>query len=129
MQDFLMAAHTGWRWVVLALLVLAALAGLAGWAGNRPWSARAGLLAKFLPIAFDVQVALGLLLYGSARMWASSDSFFRTVHPALMIVGLVVLHVAGKRARTLQADRSRYAWLAGGSVAALVLAAAGGALR
>jgi hypothetical protein len=82
-----------------------------------------------MAIAYDIQVTLGLLLYVATRAWDGTDPFYRAIHPALMLVGLVVVHVTAKRTRTAASPRARHAWLCAGSVVALVVAAGGGAVR
>ena len=128
MEDMLKAAHEGWRWIVLLALVVAAVSGVIGYVGRREWQPRSTTVARVTAITYDIQVALGLLLYFSERMWESSDDFFRSIHPATMLVGLVVIHVAAKRTRTGATSRSRHMWLGAGAIVALLIALAGGAL-
>jgi hypothetical protein len=85
-------------------------------------------VARITAIAYDIQVVLGLLLYFSETMWESSDDFFRSIHPATMLVGLLVIHVAARRTRTGSTSRARHMWLAAGAIVTLLVALAGGAL-
>jgi hypothetical protein len=128
MEDLLKAAHEGWRWVVLVMLVVAAVSGLIGYFGRREWQPRSATVARITAIAYDIQVVLGLLLYFSETMWESSDDFFRSIHPATMLVGLLVIHVAARRTRTGSTSRARHMWLAAGAIVTLLVALAGGAL-
>jgi hypothetical protein len=127
-QDIVFMAHTGWRWVVLATLLAAAAIGLSGWNGHRGWSTAAAGLARFAPIAVDIQVLLGLLVYVTGRWWAEDEVFGRYIHPSIMLLALAVIHAASVRMRRTTDDTSRYRWLATGSVLALLIAMAGGAL-
>jgi|SRR3990172_3858677 len=132
MNDLLLAAHSGWRWIVVVAIALAAVDGLLGWAGKRDWQPRSTTVARVMAIAFDIQVTLGLLVYIGFRAWEDRpdgpEPFFRMMHPALMIVALLVVHMAAKRTRTATTSRARHAWLGAGALIALMVVAAGGAL-
>jgi hypothetical protein len=128
MQEFLVLAHEGWRWVVLLALLAGAVSGVIGYFGRKDWQPRSTTVARAMAIAYDIQVLLGLAVYGVERMWESTDPFFRSIHPATMLVGLVVVHVAVRRTRTGATSRARHMWLAGGAIVALLVAVAGGAL-
>ncbi len=128
MNDLLVAAHSGWRWIVVVTLALAAVDGLLGWAGRRDWQPRSTTVARVMAIAYDIQLTLGLLLYITTRAWAEPDMFYSRLHPALMIVGLLVVHTAAKRTRSATTSRARHAWLGAGALIALMVATAGGAL-
>ena len=61
MQLLLLSAHSGWRYVVIFVLLVALAKFLIGWLGRGPWQVwdqRLGLAAL---IAVDIQVLLGLL--------------------------------------------------------------------
>lgn len=127
MNDLLLAAHSGWRWIVVLALAFASVDGLLGWAGRRDWQPRSTTVARVMTITYDIQVALGLLLYVSTRAWATQDMFYSKLHPSVMLVGLLVVHTAAKRTRSATTSRARHAWLGAGALIALMVAAAGGA--
>ena len=129
MIEILDAAHSGWRWIVVLFLVVAAAEGLLGWNGNRPWRPRARTLALGATITYDIQVLLGILVYGTHQVWAQEgQTFYPYIHPALMLVGLVVLHVTTSRIKRTEDDQARHRWLAAGTLLTLVIAVAGGAV-
>ena len=50
----------------------------------------------------DIQVLLGLAVYGMDGYWEHPSVLLRYVHPALALLALVVAHVSIKRARGQQ---------------------------
>jgi hypothetical protein len=126
--ETLTAAHAGWRWVAVGLLLVATAIGMLGWNGRRAWSAGGSRVMLAAMIAFDVQVALGVATYAALRVWESGDSFRAMIHPFTMALALVVVHVTRARTRSTTEDRGRHRWLALGCLIALIIAASGGAL-
>jgi hypothetical protein len=57
-------AHSYVRWAVVILGALLLVQALIGWLGKRPWDASVGRLGSFFSISMDIQLLLGLLLYG-----------------------------------------------------------------
>lgn len=130
LADLVRTFHLYWRWVVVLLLVLATAYGLYGWLAKRAWDSLSAWLRRATPIAFDIQVTLGLLLYVLEKYWTKggTDPFRAYVHPLLMLVALGLLHMFLARGRPTEPDAARYRWMALGAATALLLAWAGGAL-
>jgi hypothetical protein len=128
LTDTLAMAHQGWRWIVLIALVVAAAEGLLCWNGKRPWTARSARILQAAAIAFDIQILLGVLTYVAEQTWSTGNPFRAYIHPFVMILALVVVHVTSARVKRSQEPRAQYRWLAVGSLLALIIATAGGAL-
>ncbi len=93
-MDFLVEFHSGLRWVVLATLIVVSVMGLTGW---RKESSHPPVLVRVTVIAMDVQVLAGIVLLISNQRW--DDTFYGIIHPAVMLVALVVLHIGRGRSR------------------------------
>lgn len=63
MYNFVLMAHSGWRWLVLILVVIATIKMLVGWLRKEPWRNLDGTLMRVTHIVVAVQVALGVILY------------------------------------------------------------------
>lgn len=120
MLNVLFHAHSGLRYLVLLLGLLAALWGLlAAMRGGGAGGAGRILGAAFVGI-LDLQVVLGIILL-----------FARGFYPALfghimtMVVAAGVGHVAVIAARQHPATRRGALWLGAGAAATLVLVALG----
>ncbi len=69
MQLLLLYAHSGWRYVVIFVVLLTLAKFLIGWLGRAQWQGwdqRLGLAAL---IAVDIQVLLGLVLWIMSSGW------------------------------------------------------------
>ncbi len=91
--------HSLWRWVVL--LGLAAPGGLGALQTLRKggWSASLDGLARWAPLAVDLQVFLGILLWLGHGYWQGGNSFFRLLHPLLALAALGMTHAFAGLAR------------------------------
>lgn len=60
-------------------------------------------------VLLDVQVLLGLIVYGVGQYWEGDSALLMYVHPVLMLLALGVAHagVAGARREQMAADAHR----------------------
>lgn len=106
MDDLLFEAHRGLGYLVaLVMLVSAAMAfGRARDAREYSKGPYAGAM-----VALDVQVLLGLVLYGIDGYW-TADAMIAYVHPALGLLALALGHAlvgrAGKHQQVVDAHRA-----------------------
>jgi len=87
-------AHSGWRWIVLLLIVIVIIKSLIGWLGKQSWTNLDSTLLRFSSIAVRVQVVLGLILFILLQRWSNMGILFGHVVPALLAVGGVEFGVA-----------------------------------
>lgn len=126
MQQFLLMAHSGWRWLVFVAAVLSLGYGLWGWLTNQRWQPTARKILLFATIAVDIQWLLGIVLYIARSGWqAQYGTAARFEHPFIMTLAFVAMHVANARAKRATADRSRYQIMALGTLVAVVLVVVG----
>jgi hypothetical protein len=104
MEYFLLQAHSGWRWIVLILLVVTAIKMLIGWVGKQKWTGLDTNLLFYSRIAMYIQVVLGLILYLLLQKWTVGMGFTGShVIPALLAMGGVEFGAArAKRSRGKQ---------------------------
>lgn len=115
MYALTLVLHSALRWAVIAVGLYAVGRAIAGWAGKTSWTAADDSAGKWLTILVDIQLVVGLLLYGAlspvtraafsdfgaamgdrvARFWAVEHSFG-------MLLGLVSIHVARARTRKIE---------------------------
>lgn len=125
MYPVVLSLHSWTRWAVVLFGVAALATALIGWFGKKPWNTRDGRLGSFFAISMDIQLVLGLLLYGvlspvtqrafgdfGGAMRDSKLRFWAVEHILMMIIAVVLVHagqVMGKRALN---DTARYRRLA-----------------
>jgi uncharacterized membrane protein YozB (DUF420 family) len=122
---FVLTLHSLTRWAVVVLGVAALATALLGWFGKKPWNERDRKIGSFLAISMDIQLLLGLLLYGvlsPVTQRAFSDfggamrdrelRFWAVEHIFLMVVAVVLVHVGQVVSKRAPNDTARYRRLA-----------------
>ncbi len=102
--EILKSAHSGWRYVVLALLIFAVISALAGWMGNKQYSEGNRKLNVFTLISAHIQFLFGLILYFLSPLTKGpmSDSIFRywkVEHISMMIIAIILITVGNARSK------------------------------
>lgn len=117
-MDLLADIHNWTRWVVLVAMVGTAVWGVTQAMRSASFDAGADRPFSLALILFDIQVALGLVLWIAGRMPPRVD------HPWIMLVAVLVGHAALVMARRTSEDKGyRVAGL--GFVVSLLLVAGG----
>ena len=124
MYNFLLMAHSGWRWLVLLFVVVAAIKMVVGWLGKQKWTDLDMTLVRVTHIVVAVQVALGIILYilfliegGRGRPIGGFTAGH--VVPALLAYGGVLF--AAIRARKASSWPDKFRSAAIGLIAAIIL--------
>jgi len=121
MYTALLVIHSWLRWVVIFSGVAALGGATGGVTTGRAWLPIDNFRSVLFTIAFDVQVLVGLILYGvlspvtqsgfadmSLTMRDPVLRFYTVEHLFGMIVALVLAHVGRKRARTATDPGARH---------------------
>lgn len=127
MIEFLIQAHSGWRWIVLALIVVSVIKMLLGLLGRQSWTNLDDRLLSFSRIAVYIQVVLGIILYIMVQKWA--DMRFTGEHVIMAFLALGGLEFGAGRAKKAQkdTDKFRFAVIGFGIGLLLILVAIGAA--
>lgn len=127
MIEFLLAAHSGWRWLVLALIVITFIKVLLGLLGQQRWTDLDTRLLLFSRIAVYIQVVLGIILYILVQKWA--DMRFTGEHVIMAFLAVGGLEFGAGRAKKAQKDgeKFRFAVIGFGIALLLILIAIGAA--
>ena len=115
-METLVTVHSWVRWLVLIALVGGAVVGLHRYRSKEKWEAG---IYQIGVMTVDIQVAIGLVVWIERKGW-NYTFFFGVLHPASMILALVVAHVGLVLAKKRNDNRS-YLFASGSFVAALVL--------
>lgn len=127
MTNMLFYAHSGWRYVVILVAIVAIAKFLIGWLGKKEWTRFDRILSVLYPVSIDIQWLLGLLLYVlSPGAWfhgTGSVNFWE--HFVAMTLALAAAHFGSIRARKQAESVDRFRTLAIWSIVAGVLVALG----
>jgi hypothetical protein len=88
MADIILQAHSGWRWIVVTLVVIVSIKALVSWLAKQKWTDLDSNLVLYSRIAIYIQVVLGIALYTILQKWHVGVAFVGLhVIPALLAVG------------------------------------------
>lgn len=107
MYQILKHAHSGLRWIVLALLIAAIVVAWQKWQKKETYEPKKQRLALFALIVSHLQLLLGLILYfispmvqfGSETMGDSVLRFYTVEHTTGMALALALITIGYSRAK------------------------------
>lgn len=114
MYSFFKLFHSGFRFLVLVLMVIAILQALAGWLGKKPYSEANRKTNLFAMVSAHVQLLLGIILYfispfvqfGANTMKDATTRYWTVEHAVMMIFAIALItigHSRSKKAATPEA--------------------------
>jgi hypothetical protein len=101
-------AHSGWRYIVLLMLVLVIIKALIGLFSRGRWGGLDEWLNRLTPISIDIQFLLGLILWIIQQRWTGGDPTASWEHPVTMIIASVVAHGAQRRVKSASTDAAKF---------------------
>lgn len=104
LYPILRSAHSGWRYIVLILLVVAILQALSGWFGKKAFTEGNRKLNVFTLISAHIQFLMGIGLYVLSPLTKgpTSEAMFRywkMEHIAIMIAAVVLITIGNSRSK------------------------------
>lgn len=106
LYPILKSAHSGWRYIVLILLVVAVLQALSGWFGKKSYTEGNRKLNVFTLISAHIQLLLGLVLYFLSPLTKGPTSeavyrYWKMEHIAIMIVAVVLITIGNSKSKKI----------------------------
>jgi membrane-associated HD superfamily phosphohydrolase len=118
MYSGLIHAHSGFRWIVLVLLLITIINAFGKRNGAKPWTVQDQKLALYTFISTHIQLLFGLILYfispkvqfAGAAMKDKILRFFTVEHSLLMLIAIALITIGylkakkapeGKKAKTI----------------------------
>lgn len=106
--SILKSAHSGWRYIVLVLLVLALLKALAGWFSSKPFTAGDRKLNLFALIATHVQILFGLVLYFISPLVEAGVRYWKMEHISMMIIAAILVTIGNSKSKKAATDKLKF---------------------
>lgn len=103
-MEILKSAHSGWRYVVLILLIVALIQALSGWLGKKPYTEGNRKVNLFTLISAHIQLLMGLILY-FGNSWYKIDSsvalgrYWKMEHIGMMVLAVILITVGNARSK------------------------------
>jgi hypothetical protein len=108
METGIFYAHSGWRYIVIVLLVITIVKMLIGLSSRGRWGNLDEWLNRLTPISIDIQFLLGLVLWIMQQRWIGADPLASWEHPVTMLIASILAHVTQARTRRAPTDASKY---------------------
>ena len=107
MYNILLQLHSGFRFIVMVLVLLAILQSLVGWFGKRPYTETNRKINLFALISAHIQLLIGLVLYfisplvqfNNETMSDRYTRYWTVEHIAMMIFAIVLITVGHIRSK------------------------------
>jgi hypothetical protein len=116
MYKFLLLSHSGFRYVVLFLLVALLAKSLMGWLGRQPFTKADDRLSLFFFISAHLMLTFGLILYfispkvrfGDGVMADSIARYWTVEHISVNILAIVLFTIARIRSKKMMEATSKH---------------------
>jgi len=111
--DILKSAHSGWRYIVLLLLVVAVIQALSGWAGRKAYTDGNRKLNLFTLISAHVQLLFGLVLYFLSPLTKLPASealgrYWKMEHISVMILAIILITIGNSRSKKVSDGAAKH---------------------
>lgn len=111
--EILKSAHSGWRYVVLVLLLVALIQALTGWSGSRTYTDGNRKLNLFTLISAHVQLLFGLVLYFLSPLTKLPASeaigrYWKMEHISVMILAVILITIGNSRSKKAAGDAGKH---------------------
>ncbi len=116
MYNGLLHAHSGLRWILLALIVWAIIKAISGWTGQKEYQKSDRLSALLALIFTHIQLLIGLGLYfmspkvsfESGVMESSVLRFYTVEHITMMILAIALITFGFSSAKRMEASLAKH---------------------
>ena len=120
MYTFLKLLHSGLRFVVLILILVAIIQSLAGWLGKKPYTETNRKINLFAMISAHIQLLIGLILYfvspfvqfNSTTMQNPLTRYWTVEHVFMMIFAIALITVGHSKSKKETTDAGKHRYIA-----------------
>jgi uncharacterized membrane protein len=107
LYKFLLLLHSGFRYIVMVLILLAILQSLAGWFGQKEYTEGNRKLNLFALISAHTQLLIGLVLYfkspfvkfAKETMHEATARYWTVEHISMMIFAIILITIGHSKSK------------------------------
>ena len=112
-SEIVKSAHSGWRYLVIILLLVAFVNALMGYLGKKPYTEGNRKLNVFALISAHIQLLMGLVLYFvmSVFKYDSSNAIARyrkMEHISIMIIAIILITVGNAKSKKVDSALAKH---------------------
>ncbi|WP_295672584.1 cytochrome B [uncultured Mucilaginibacter sp.] len=112
--------HSGFRYVVFILVLLAIIQSLMGWLGNKPYTEGNRKINLFAFISAHTQLLIGIILFflspkvqfNSETMKNATTRYFTVEHWVMMLIAIALITVGYIKAKKIETSVSKHKTIA-----------------
>jgi hypothetical protein len=116
MYSFFKYLHSGFRYIVLILVVVAIIQALLGWLGKKTYTEGNRKLNLFALISAHTQLLIGLILYfisplvnfSGATMKDATARYWTVEHITMMIIAVVLITIGYSRSKKVLVPEKKH---------------------
>jgi len=117
MYSILKSAHSGWRYIVLILLVVAVINALSGWLGKKTYTEGNRKLNVFALISAHIQFLMGLVLFflsplTKLPMSEAIGRYFKAEHTSMMLIAIILITIGNSKSKKIADAASKHRTIA-----------------
>ncbi len=118
--EFFKGLHSGFRYVVFLMVVLAIIQSLLGWLGKKPYSELNRKVNLFALISAHTQLLIGIVLYflspnvqfNSETMKNDTTRYFTVEHWVMMIIAIVLITIGHSKSKKTALPENKHKTIA-----------------
>jgi branched-subunit amino acid permease len=116
MYEFFKQLHSGFRYVVIVLVLLAIIQSLIGWLGKKPYTELNRKNNLFALISAHTQLLIGIVLYflsplvqfNSQTMKNDTTRYFTVEHWFGMVIAIALITIGHSKAKKMELSESKH---------------------
>lgn len=120
LYSFLKELHSGFRYIVFVMVLLAIIQSLMGWLGKKPYTELNRKINLFALISAHTQLLIGFVLYfvsplvlfNSSTMKDATTRYFTVEHWVMMIIAIVLITIGHSKAKKAAPAESKHKTIA-----------------
>jgi cytochrome bd-type quinol oxidase subunit 2 len=120
MYDIFKNLHSGFRYVVFVLLLLAIVQSLLGWLAKKPYTEINRKINLFTLISAHTQLLIGLVLFflspyvkfNSDTMKHETTRYFTVEHWVMMVIAIALITIGHIRAKKIETSEGKHKTIA-----------------
>jgi len=112
MYQILRSAHSGWRYLVLILLVIALIQAISGLLGKKSYTEGNRKINLFTLIFTHIQILIGLVLYFISPLVEGGVRYWKMEHISMMILAGILVTIGNAKSKKGTSDVSKHKTIA-----------------
>ena len=121
--------HSGFRYVVFLLVLIAIIQSLLGWIGDKPYTETNRKINLFALISAHTQLLIGIILYflspyvqfNSNTMKDATTRYFTVEHWVGMIIAIILITIGHSKSKKIVLPESKHKTIATYYIIALII--------